>query len=53
MFETFGAISTTSSGASSTNYIDGKKVDATNFPLTDTADGAVGNCYYINDNFIF
>ena len=47
---TFGAISTTSGNAVK-NYIDGKEVDATNFPLTDS-ESRGGNCYYINDNFI-
>tara|TARA_R110002051_G_scaffold65300_4_gene118555 strand:- start:367 stop:1119 length:753 start_codon:yes stop_codon:yes gene_type:complete len=47
---TFGAISTTS-GNSTKNVIDGKEVDATNFPLTDSQNTS-GNCYYINNNFI-
>jgi hypothetical protein len=47
---TFGAIST-NSGNATKNVIDGKEVDATNFPLTDS-ENKNGNCYYINDNFI-
>ena len=47
---TFGAISTTSGNATK-NVIDGKEVDATNFPLTNSQNTS-GNCYYINDNFI-
>jgi hypothetical protein len=47
----FGAISTTPNNASTTNYIDGEKVDVNNFPLTNK-EGEKGDCYYINDNFI-
>jgi hypothetical protein len=47
----FGAISTTPNNASTTNYIDGEKVDVDNFPLINK-EGEKGECYYINDNFI-
>jgi|TARA_R110000737_G_C14583325_1_gene486118 hypothetical protein len=48
---TFGAISTSASNTT-TNYIDGKKVDSENFPTSDLNTGNRGNCYYINDNFV-
>tara|TARA_R110000787_G_scaffold153516_6_gene267459 strand:+ start:1920 stop:2675 length:756 start_codon:yes stop_codon:yes gene_type:complete len=48
---TFGAISTTPTNTS-TNVIDGKKVDTDNFPLKGSSQRGGGDCYYVNDNFI-